>query len=260
MWRRCGDPSPGVREEPSREKSVRCQKDSGSTCNVEDRCKRAREDFRHGASVDGGSDFAVGGEGSMLNIESTEGEVEIVQKGLSGDRTGEIGIRVLDPNREENLRSSLPLLVLREHGGFKFELGTGKNLVRRDLRPGDLQAGPAICEWEEVDATYFGQLWGEHISTPSPPQTVRRGDHKKMASPRAGGATVWIRRDLWEEKKFWPEDCFPAADRDLRYRDPIVFSCSASDSRGLSFSRDLREKKEMAAESSLSYQYKYSIY
>ena len=30
------------------------------------------------------------------HIESTEGEVEIVQKGLSGDRTGEIGIQVLD--------------------------------------------------------------------------------------------------------------------------------------------------------------------
>lgn len=135
----------------------------------------------------------------MLNIESTEGEVEIVQKGLSGDRTGEIGIRVLDPNREENLGSSLPLLVLREHGGFKFELGTGKNLVRRDLRPGDLQAGPAICEWEEVDATYFGQLWGsiyQHppLHKPCGAATIRRWRALEQGEPQSGYVGICGRR------------------------------------------------------------------
>jgi hypothetical protein len=61
-------------------------------------------------------------------------------------------------------------------------------------------------EEEEVES-FFGQLW----LVPRP-----RAARVSQILPNL----FWIRRDLWESKKFGSEDCYPAKEGDILKPDP----------------------------------------
>lgn len=75
---------------------------------------------------------------------------------------------------ELDLGAVPPLLVLGERGSFRFELGAERNFDSDRVCMSDCQLGSMVSVIEEVDTTYFGQLWVEPAPSLSPPSSSRR--------------------------------------------------------------------------------------
>jgi hypothetical protein len=76
--------------------------------------------------------------------------------------------------------------------------------------PDPLEEGGAIEE-------FFGQLWLVPATQTTHPDSRSRVSH----SSAPNRDLVWIRRDLWESKRFSPEDCYPIGSNDSWGKSPL---------------------------------------